>query len=151
MTTYDQSTDDIFGVVNTTVTNGAPGIVGYVPEMRWQNVEEPATPPVDQLWLRTSLQTVINEQATLSTDEGTAGQKRYDIQGLVFVQIFLPRSVATSGADGRKVGEMLVNAFRGTRTTNGVWFRNARVQELAPEDSYFRFNVVSEFHYSDIQ
>lgn len=137
-------------LVHDAVNANAEAILGYVPEIMWMNTQQD-TPDGSKLWLRFSTQTVDDGQATLSSDESAPGKKRYDVSGLVFVQLFCPRSVQTSGEDGRNIGEMIRNAFRGKVTPNCVWFRNARLQDgIAPEDLYYRYNVVAEFHYSDV-
>lgn len=149
MTTTVQAYDDMASLVNSAVQSNSAAILGYVPLIVWQNTNYDA-PDGSKAWLRFSEQLVSDSQATLSSDENKPGSKRYDSDGLVFVQLFMPRSVGSSGDDGRKLGEMLRNSFRGVRTANGVWFTNARLQPLPPEDLYFRYNVVAEYHFSDV-
>lgn len=149
-TTYSNAVDEINAVFwqnwNTAETLA---IVGYVPEVRWQYVQEPETPDGSKFWARVSVQTVLESQATFSNDAAKPWQKRYTSSGLVFVQIFCPKSNQLSGEIGRKISEIARNSFRGALTPSNVWFKNARISEAAPEELFYRFNVVAEFEYDE--
>lgn len=129
---------------------GATAIVGYVPEVRWQGVEEPSAPDANKFWCRHSLEIVEEQQSTLSSCEGAPGQKRYVTYGLVFVQIFCPRSLALAYRQGKLLGELAKSAYRGTSTPGGVWFRKATLKPLQSENSYIRFNVSAQFEYDSL-
>ena len=150
-TTYSNAIDEINAVFwqdwNSAKTSS---VAGYVPEIRWQYVEEPSSPDGSKFWGRVSTQTVFEEQSTLSDEAGLPGQKRYTSSGMVFVQIFCPKSLAQAGEIGRKLAEVARNSFRGKSTPGKVWFRNARINELSPEDLFYRFNVVAEFEYDEV-
>lgn len=147
-TNYSGATDEICGAFwqawNAAETSS---LVGYVPDVRWPLVEEPETPDASKYWARLSIQTVFEEQTALA---GNDGKRRYTASGLVFVQIFCPKSVSNSGEIGRKLAEIARNAYRGKDTPNKVWFRNVRINELSPENLFYRFNVVAEFEYDEI-
>jgi len=144
--TYTEAVDAINGAFYEAWQAEAASIVGSVPEIRWQGVEADK-PPQNVFWCRVSIQTVYEEQTTLSNDNGT---KRYRTGGLVFVQIFCPTADAQAMDKGRKLAIVARNAFRGKQTANGVWFRNARINELPPEDDAYRLNVVADYEYDDI-
>ncbi len=147
-TTYSNAIDEINAVFwqdwNSAKTSS---VVGYVPDIRWQNVEEPSIPDGSKFWGRVSTQTVFEEQTSLA---GNESKKRYTSSGLVFVQIFCPKSNAQANEFGKKLAEVARNSFRGKSTPSKVWFRNARINELSPEDLFYRFNVVAEFEYDEL-
>lgn len=149
-TDYRGATDDIFGLITKTVKQHSVAVIGYEPEIRFQGVPEKDMPGVDKVWLRASIQTVDEQQKTFSTCEGGAGKKLYTSYGLVFVQMFIPKTKNGVWTKGTILASILRNAFRGSKSGNGVWFRNPRVEELTPEADFFRINVVSEFEYSEI-
>lgn len=149
MIDYLGATDEMFAVINTANNNGASAIFGYTPVIVWPDLTPDFTQQ-DKAWMRAGITTVTDAQSALSTCEGAPGQKLYESHGLVWMQLFLPRSVATSSDDGRRLAVVLRNAFRGVKTPGGVWFRNSRIVEVAPENNFFRKNVVSEYVYSEI-
>lgn len=146
-TNYVQAIDEIFSLANAAFVANAAAIVGYLPDIRWPGVAEAGTPDASKFWARVSQQTVLEEQTTLS---GEDGKKRYTASGLVFVQLFCPFSDVAAMEKGRALAVMARNAFRGKTTSGKVWFRNARINELAPADGAYRFNVVTEYEYDEI-
>lgn len=145
-----QAEDEIRAKFFTAWQTGASVIVGYVPEIRWQGVEEQSAIDASKFWCRHSLEIVEEQQSTLSTCEGAPGKKRYTTYGLVFVQIFCPRNLALAYRQGKLLGELAKSAYRGTSTPGGVWFRNATLKPLQPENSYIRFNVSAQFEYDSL-
>jgi|ERR1044072_1973077 hypothetical protein len=125
-------------------------IAGYVPDIYWQGVQSPIQPDGSKFWIRLSKQNVIEQQAALSTCVGAPGQRMYEASGLVFVQLFCPKSTSESFDLGQKLAVVARDAFRGKSTANNIWFRNVRINELEPEELYYRFNVVSEYEYNEI-
>lgn len=150
MIEFDEVADEINALFLEAWTQGSPAIVGSVPEIRWQGVQERDIPEPSKFWCRVSRQTVTEEQATLSTCEGRPGQKKYTASGLVFVQIFCPKSNQQAFELGQKLAKVARNAFRGKSTPGGIWFRNVRINELSPEELYERLNVVAEFEYDEL-
>lgn len=146
-TTYVEAIDQMFSLFNSAWNAETTAIVGYVPEVRWPGVEEPGTPDASKYWARVSQQTVIEEQTTIGDSNG---KRRYTASGLIFVQIFCPKSEAAAMENGRNLAVIARNSFRGKTTSGKVWFRNARINELAPEESAYRFNVVAEYEYDEI-
>lgn len=149
-TTHTGARNEINKLFNTAWQANAGAVAQYVPPVEWQGVQPKDTPNTSKHWARVSIQTVLEDQTTLSSCEGQPGQKRFTASGLVFVQIFSPKSLG----DGFKVGGLLAevarNAFRGKTTDSHVWFRNVRINELEPEDLYYRHNVVAEFEYDEL-
>lgn len=82
------------------------------------------------------------EQATL----GSVGNRRFDRQGVVIVQVYTPTG------DGFTLDDTLAtlarNCFEGV-TSGGVWFRRVKAQEVGKTGKYFQTNVTASFEYSE--
>lgn len=150
MIEFDQARNEINSLFLTAWNLYSATIVSYVPEIRWQGVQYRDLPDGSKFWVRVSKQTVFEEQTTLSACEGAPGQKRYTASGLVFVQIFCPKSNTQAFELGQELAKIARNAFRGKTTPGKIWFRNVRINELNPEELYERFNVVTEFEYDEL-
>ena len=150
MIEFDQARNEINSLFLTAWNLYSAAIVSYIPEIRWQGVQYRDLPDGSKFWVRVSKQTVFEEQTTLSVCEGAPGQKRYTASGLVFVQIFCPKSNTQAFELGQELAKIARNAFRGKTTPGKIWFRNVRINELNPEELYERFNVVTEFEYDEL-
>ena len=128
-----------------------PSIIGYIPPVEWQGAQPLKAPDKAKHWAHLSQQIVIDRQETLSVCTGEPGKKRFNTQGLIFVQLFCPKSLVNSFAKGGELCEVIKTAFRGKTTTpSKIWFRNARYTPLEPEDLYYRYNFVAEFEFDEI-
>ena len=143
---YTNAVDQMFALFNTAWVNQTVPIVGYVPVVRWQGVEELTKPDASKYWARVSQQTILEEQRGFSTFNGSA---LYSTRGLIFVQIFCPKSDIKAMEKGRSLAVVARNAFRGKTTSGKVWFKNCTINELSPEESFFRLNVVSNYNYDE--
>lgn len=150
MTDYEGARDEMFALFNAAWLAGTAAIVGYVPEVRWQGITKETKPDESKFWARVSLQTVGGEQASLSNCAGAIGQKHYTDFGLIFVQIFAPKSGQQSQLKLSRLGMLARNVFRGVSTDHKVWFRNARINELPDELEFHRLNVVAEYEYDEL-
>ena len=148
--TYSEAVDAMFALFNAAWTAGAAAIVGTVPEIRWQGVEGPNKPPANGYWCMVGVQTVAEPQSTFKTGVEPLENRRYTAIGFLVVQLFCPMSDAQSAYKGRLLAELARNAFRGQETSNGVWFRNGRIEPLPPEENAHRFNIIVEYQYDDI-
>jgi len=148
--TYDEARNQIFGLFKAAWDANTTAVAGYVPEVRYQGKEVGTVPDSTKHWARISTQSVLETQATLSTCVEESGKSRYESSGLVFVQLFAPKNVATAYDIGTKLAQIARNAFRGKKTTGQVWFRNVRINNLEPEALLYRFNVVAEYEYDEI-
>lgn len=150
MIEFDQVRDEINSLFMEAWNTQAGAVVGYIPKIRWQGVQQRDLPRGSMYWARVSKKTIFEKQATLSTCEGKPGQKRYTASGLVFVQLFCPKSDTQAFVLGSKLAKIARNAFRGKTTSGKIWFRNVCINELNPEELYERFNVVTEFEYDEL-
>lgn len=151
MCNYATARNEMFGLVNDAWVIGAQFAVGasLLPELRFQGKEENAIPARDKYWGRVSTQMVREGEAGVGADEDGM-TRRYDAAGLLFVQCFAPMSGdALAWPRLGDLADLALRAVRGKKTASGVWFRNVRRQELAPDGKFQRMNVVAEFQYQE--
>jgi hypothetical protein len=144
---YPNAIDEMFSLFLAAWNTGTLSVLSEVPKVFWQGITEEESPDVNSYWCRVSQQTVEEVQSTLSDNEG---KRRYETAGLIFVQIFCPKSDDSAMGNGRKLAVIARNAFRGKTTESKIVFRNARINELTPDDNSLRFNVVAEYEYDEI-
>lgn len=147
---YVDAQDEMYALLLAAWNANTSAIVGYIPELRYQNVINPAKPDSSKYWARLSIQTVTEEQATLATNISGEGQSRYTTNGLIFVQVFAPLSDSLAGRNGQLISQVAKKAFRGHTTSGKVWFRNGRIQELPDDSQFARFNVVTQYQYDEL-
>lgn len=144
-TSYVLAIKSMFALFNTAWAANTTAIAGYVPKVYWPGIEDAAKADPTKFWARVSQQTVLESQTTLA--EPT---KRFTAKGLIFIQLFCPKTNSTSIDLGRSLAVVARNAFRGKTSSQHVWFRDARINELPSEESYHRFNVVVEYEYDEM-
>lgn len=148
-TNYVDARNQLNKLVNDAWKAGAAAIVGYVPELYWQGKTEPDTMPKDKISARVTVMPVDSAQTAMGM--GSLQSKlRYTEIGIVTVQIFAPSNKGNAFENCGKLAAMIRNAFRGAETPGCVWFRNARLNPLSPDNGFERFNVVTDFQYDEI-
>lgn len=143
---YVDGRDQLFAQYQTVLPQTVP-IIGEQLITIYQGVEAPGKIPSNKFWARLSQQTVLESQATL---RGGDLKTRYTTDGLIFVQIFGAKDKPQNYEKLTKLAALIKTAFRGKQTDGCIWFRNTRIQELPPEDAWFRLNVVSEYQYDEL-
>ncbi|MCW2763979.1 MAG: hypothetical protein JWR85_4180 [Marmoricola sp.] len=150
-TTYPQAVNDIFGLITAAWNANAATILGEAPgALRYVGVETQGKQETDKFWARVSTQGVDENQASIANGVGAPGNRRYQAEGLVFIQLFAPKSRNTAMEKLRLLAQLARNAYRGKVTVNGVSFSHVRIQELDPEELWQRINVVAEYAYDEI-
>lgn len=77
------------------------------------------------------------------------GKRRLHRLGVVTAQLFTASGTGLSTAD--PLVTILLNAFEGASTPGGVWFRNARVNEVGQDGGWYQTNVLVEFNYDEVK
>jgi len=135
-----QARDDIHTVFKTAWDANTTSIVGSVPEVRYRFVEQDTEPPEANYWAWAAVDHVTGGHAAIGTS-------LFDHAGIFSVQIYGPNT-----SEGFSVLDSLVEvvlaAFEGKQSANGVWFRNARVNEVGPERGWYQVNVLIDFEYT---
>lgn len=116
--------------------------------IRYQGKESGAVP--EKYWLRVSTQQVTSPQsAHIMRDDPGQSPVEYETNGLVFVQVFAPMSDEDSFRKGELIATHSRDIFRAVETPSGVWFRNARFNELDPDGKHYRWNVKVEYQFNE--
>lgn len=148
-TTYSDAVDSMFAQFVATWEIESSPVVGYVPEIRWQGKEKTEIPDKTLFWIRLSTQLVLERQSSLSTDVTGPGKRQYESSGLIFVQLFCPKTTINALYLGRLLAQLARNVFR--RQNANVTYRNARINDnLESEQDFHRINVVAEFEFNEI-
>lgn len=103
-------------------------------------------PDTADAWARTTLRHTNANQATLS---GGLGTQNYDRSGILTIQIFTPSGKGLASSD--IYAKLMMDAFEGKQSANGVWFRNVRLNEIGPDGNFFQTNVVVDFEYRELK
>lgn len=150
MTTYSDAVNEMFTLFTAAWDANTVAIVGSVPAVYYQGVEQPGRPSRNIYWARASIQSIIEQQTSHKIGIAPDQNRRYTATGLFILQLFCPMSDFSSIVKGRQLAEVARNAFRGKTTAGNVWFRNARINELPPDNDNYRFNIIVEYEYDDI-
>jgi len=138
--TITEARDDILSVFKTAWDANTTAIVGSVPEVRYQTVEETALPPSTGYWAWVAVEHVEGGHAAIGT-------QLFEHEGIFSVQLYSP--LTTQGIENLDaLVEVVLAAFEGKQSTNGVWFRNARVNEVGPSRAWFQTNILIDFVYT---
>jgi hypothetical protein len=150
-----QARKQMFALVDGVWNAKAAAIVGgsdpYVPHIRYQGAEEGALPGADKFWMRCSTQGVMNPQRGHRMPETGISQPVYDNIGFITLQIFAPMKVGESYAKGELLAELGQCMFMASETGGSVWFRNPRIRELDNDGTWYRWNVIADYQFSQVK
>lgn len=150
MIEFDAAVKEMEALFNTAWQANSGTAFGYVPEIEWEGKESASKVDRSKVWARFSTQNVFEEQATLSACVDEPFVRRYEGSGLIFVQLFLPKTVANALIKGRTLAKVARNAYRGKKSDGGITFHNVRINNLPPEELFYRINVVAEYDYDEL-
>lgn len=102
-------------------------------------------PDANISWARVTIRNVTGNQESFSR---YTGQRRFRRAGVMTVQIFIP--LGTGLSELYSLGKIVTDAFQSGSTTNQVWFRNVRLNEVGSDGEFYQGNVLIDFVYSEI-
>jgi hypothetical protein len=140
---YPSAIDVVYGVASTALQALTPALA----EIRYPGSDDSTTPNAATYWARVSDQMVIERQQSLSAYVGAPGGRRYQCIGLVFVQLFCPKTDAAAAENGRMMATLITNAFRKTVPDGSLWFRNQQQKAVNYNTASLQFNVVATFEF----
>lgn len=147
--TYQQARKEMFAKVNDCWQAHAGDIVSPIPEIRWQGVEEGALPGADKFWMRVGTNTVTTRQSGhMSPDAPGGSPVVYDTYGFITLQMFAPMKGKDTWSKGELLSELGQRMFMASETGGGVWFRNPRIRELNNDGTWYRWNVIADYQFS---
>lgn len=138
--TYQQAKDEMFDVFKA-----AWDTTKYADRVHYEDVYKPRGKN-DDPWATVTLQHASGYQSTLS---GAIGSRTFTRTGFITVQVFTPTGKGLQEA--YELARVVSDAFEGTSTPGGVWFRNVRLNEVGRDGEFFQLNVVIEFRYDEIK
>lgn len=142
--------DETYGVFFQALKLAAPSIIGYIPDVRWHNIEKPPKPPIDKFYFRAKFESIKPRQSGFADCTVPSAGRLYEDNGLATFSLYAPRPDATAD---RKSDLLLVEirkAFRAFRMDSDVWFRNQRIHPTYPEDQFLRTILTVEFTFTEV-
>lgn len=132
--------DSILTLFHATWDAQTPPVPAVLHEDRKQD------PPEDgSAWVEVAIRHFDGGQKTM----GQVGSRRFNSVGVVVV------SVHTKLGGGLVESDTLVqvakNAFEGKRTSDGVWFRNVRDQEVGSDGASYKVDVLADMEYDRVK
>lgn len=120
----------------------------HADRVKYPNVgETDVVPDGVNPWVRVNLRHVQGKQVTLS---GPVGTRRFRRFGILICQLFEPVGEGLTREDS-DYAELIRDAYEGVTTTNGVIFRNVRINEIGSDGSFFQTNIIAEFEYDEVK
>lgn len=135
--------DLIIGVLDSAWSVSASNI-----PLAFEDVKEDDIPPKNgTAWARIQVRHNSFFKATVG---GEVGNRRFRRVGLVTIQIFTPVGEGLSQADS--LAKIALDAFEGKSTgADSIEFRNARINEIGRDGSWFQTNVLVDFEYDEVK
>lgn len=131
----------------------APAIVAPddAPVIRYQGVEKGALPGAKKYWVRFGTTLVTTEEGGYVQGDGPEQSPvAFETYGFLTAQLFAPMI-----GDGHTKGELLAELaqcmFMRYETPSGVWFRNPRINGLENDGTWYRWNIIVDFRFSQIK
>ena len=150
--TPQQARKQMFALVEGVWDAKAEAIVGYRPEIRYQGVEEGNPPGAGKFWMRIGTTTVTTRQSGHRMPDGPEGSPVvYDTYGFITLQMFAPMKSKDSWAKGELLAELGQCMFMASETGGSVWFRNPRIRELNNDGTFYRWNVIADYQFSQVK
>lgn len=125
-----------------------PDGLAAMPPIRWQGKPDASLPP--DFYAHFAHRILKSPQSAHMTDANGGTKSIFDTSGLLAITVY----GAIAAADANYIGGLLAqrarDIFRRGETNGGVWFRNARSDELESDGQNYRFLVTVAFEFSEI-
>ncbi len=137
--TFDQANNEILALFKT-----AWDTTGFI--ALYENLE--GAKPITQV-AHAKVTVRYGKGGQVSLANG-AGNKRFERNGILTVQIFIPNGQGLS--QGYTLGKTVTDAFEGKSTSPGnVWFRNVHLKPIGPDGEWYQLNAIVEFLYDEVK
>jgi len=116
-------------------------------QQRFDGVQVNSPPPSNASWFRWTFQHSEGMQASLAN---TDGQRRWRREGQIIVQCF---GLLDHGGKtlAQRMAETIRDAYQGSSTQSGVWFRNATHREVGIDGPHYQANASIQFSYDEMR
>lgn len=136
--TYSEAVDEILTLFKTAWdTTGHDAFYQSVKKSRGSNTDS---------WSIVSIKHATGFQATLS---GTVGSRTFRRQGELTVQIFT--AVGKGLQEFYNLAKVVSDAYEGSASPKGVWFRNTRITEIGRDGEFSQNMIVVDFEYDEVK
>jgi hypothetical protein len=117
-----------------------------LPEIRWQSRTYHTPPEPTKPFARAVIMHASGGQVSLAGPGGTKWSRR----GVCIVECLSPIKDGGGLSTALVLAEVARNAFEG-QSTQELWFRNCRINEIGEAEDWFQINVVAEFYYEEVK
>lgn len=149
--TYLEARDETFEVFHDALTSLAVGIIGYVPEVRWDGIEYPSKPDIKKYYVKTYFEEIESSQrAFTQCVSGSPSGKLFASTGMAMFSVHGPSFESNSKRKSEELGQALRKVFRLPRPNSDLWFRNAKLANPYLMDNFFRSDLYIEFYFTEV-
>lgn len=121
----------------------------YTPEIRWQNIESTDFVDNGKHWLHFQLTDIVSGQKSLTGGRQHGIGTHYETKGIVRVDLYFSKS-AYQLSDAEILSVFVQHCFLQQSTECGIFFKNAIINDLPPDENHFRASVITEYSYETI-
>jgi hypothetical protein len=148
---YDtpSAVDAIYGIALQAIKGASVQAIAPITTVKFYG-DEATVPDDSTYWCACSYQTVVEAQASLAGNVGFIGSKQYQSTGLLFVQVFCPKSDVKAVDNGLLIGSIIRDAFRKPVQDGSIWFRNHQLRQPVFNSKNYQYNVVITYEYQSI-
>ena len=104
--------------------------------------------PTKKYWARFTTQNASGIKTTVGSDVN--GKARYTYNGLLFIQIFGSMFMPDFPTVGRMLAEGMRNVFRSPPMSDSVVYRNARIEEISNDGTFYQYRVICEYEFDEL-
>lgn len=150
------ATDSILAAFKVAWDAGSPAFNGgVIPTIVYEMLEPDLKPhPRDEslAWVRVVIRHLSSMKVTLTSATGSA---RYRREGIVWLQIFVPRTSALDYTNTQRLAIVAQKAYEGKRAGLGggsagdVQFYDVAIMERPMEAGFVRYDVKTKFCYDE--
>lgn len=149
-----EAVDDICNVIDSAWSSGV--VTGLASTATFQQLifdDNSGSRPVSvdtndemQGWGRAMVRHAGGRQASIADVNGV---RRWERTGVATIETWSPAAHGRDVAD--EMIEVMMEALEGASTPSGVWFRNARFNEVGQDGGWYRVNILVDFTYDLIR
>lgn len=148
---YVEAKDEAYSVFFEALKVASPGIIGYVPEVRWDDLEEPSKPEIDKYHIRTNFEEIVSPQSAFVQCLDANAKRLYASEGIATFVINAPSSPPDSKRNSELLGKELRKAFRAPRMNSDLWFRNPKLSSSYKMDHFLRTMLIVEYYHTEVE
>lgn len=147
MPSYSKAIDLIYGRFKAAWDADAGAIAGYVPKVEYDNPSTANYASLDTIFARLTVRNTF--EGLIGFGELGGAKRLYETNGLLVIQIFVPKTDNSGTQVGRRLAEMARDAYRVAGYDSDLWYRDAAVFEQPPDERWKQFNVNVDYDYTD--